>query len=211
MVDIVTRDFANGGRGGGVLIYGINVIDGKTYKICDVDASGSLIHISHQHSKVHQGDYYNCSHYYSAVADNGTAELLIKLSANYENHAVIQIGTGGDGRLDLYENPTLSDNGTSINVINHNRSKALASPTRASSSTAFHTPTHNSPQAYGTPLIPGFVLPGGTKDKGGGAIAEASGEQWVWAASNDYLVKVTNQSGSAQDISIDVAFYEVAV
>ena len=199
-------------NGQGALIYGVLVTDEKTPTLCEVDPSGSLILITHQHSKVHQGAYYNVSHYFSGVANNASAMLLIKLSANYENHSVIQIGTGGDARLDLYENPNIAANGTSLSITNHNRTLALASPAKVTSSTAFHTPTiGGSPQDYGTALIPGFVLPGGTKDKGGGAIAEASGEQWVWAASNNYLVKVTNQSGSAQDISIDVAFYEVGV
>ena len=199
-------------QGAGVLLYAINANDGHTPILLKADASGSLIRIGHAHSKVHQGVYYNVSHYFSGIADNAEALLLIKLSANYENHSVIQIGTSGDARLELYENPTLTADGTALSITNHNRSKALASPTYASSSTAFYSPTiGNSPQNYGTALIPGFFLPGGTKDKGGGAIAEASGEQWVWAASNNYLVRAINQSGSAQDISIDIAFYEVAV
>lgn len=186
-------------------VYGKHVITGVPYET-EVDASGSLILITHQHSKVHQGVYYNASYYFSTVSDGDSAFLLLKLSASYENHTVIQINTGGDGRLNLYENPVLAGDGTSINVINHNRSSS-----NTSSTTAFHTPSFNSPPDYGTALIPGTVLPGGTKNKGGGAIASAAGEQWVWAASNNYLIEVINLSGGNQDISIDAAFYEVPV
>lgn len=193
-----------------VLLYGVLASDGETLKLCKVDGSGSLIYISHQHSKVHQGVYYNTGHYFDSVADATTVFVYLKLSANFDNHAVIQVGNGGDAKLDLYEDPTTTDNGTSISIINHNRVLALASPITASSSTAFHTPSFNSPSVYGTQLIPGLVLPGGTKDKGGGAISEAAGEQWVFAAGHNYLIAITNMSGSAQDISVDIAYYEVA-
>jgi hypothetical protein len=196
-------------RAGGRLLYGRNVLTNAPSEI-RIDPSHSLTTITHEHSKVHQGKYYNTGHYFSAVADNGTALVLIKLSASYENHTMVAVGNGGSARLDVYENPSLSGDGTPVNIENHNRTKALTSPAAVSSSTAFHTPTlSGSPLGYGTQLSPGLVLPGGTKDKGGGALSENAGEQWVFAPSNNYLIKVTNLSGSAQDISIDVSYYEV--
>lgn len=171
-----------------------------------VDASGSQVQITHQHSKVHQGVYYGVTHLFETVGNNSTADILIKCSASYENHAVIVIGNEGNCKLQVFETPDLGGNGTAIDIVNHNRSSA-----NVSSSTAFHTPSLNSPFTYGASLFNGgLFLPGGTKDKGGGALSTAAGEQWVWAKSKNYLVRVTNISGSAQNISIDIAFYEVA-
>ena len=208
-MSIWNRDFS-GTRCGANIAYARKASDDYADPIpMEVDDSGSLVTIGHAHSKVHQGTYYNASHYFSAVSNNADALLLLKLGSK-SCHSVIQIGITGDSILKFHEAPTLTADGTSISVVNHNRTKALQSPAYVATTTAFHTPTiGDSPLNYGTPLIPGFVLPGGTKDKGGGAIAEASGEQWVLAASTNYLIRVTNISGSAQNISIDIAFYEV--
>ncbi len=189
------------------LVYGRSASDETTPIPIFVDESNSLIIIDHDTNQIHLGKFWNISHYFSAIADSASVEILIKTSSDEELHVGIYIASGGDAKFEMFESPTLAGNGTQITIVNHNRQKVADSPTVSTTTTAYHTPTHNSPQSYGTALVPnGIFIPGGAKSKASGT-SGFNDDQWVFAKSTDYLIKMTNISGAAQNISIDTHYH----
>lgn len=194
--------------GASVKLYGVSATDNSTPIAIVIDEdSGSVITTTHAINMVHQGYVWNTGHYFTNVADNAAAELLIKNSAAEELHGEIAISVGGNSIFELFEGPTVGANGTSLPIGNHNRQIILNSPAPTTGVTAFHTPTHNSPQTYGTQIHPGALLAGGTGPKAAGGGGGTPGEQWIFAKSTDYIIKVTNISGGAVDISIDYVYH----
>ena len=59
----------------------------------------------------------------------------------------------------------------------------------------------------GTELFHGYA-PGGTKKEAIGSVRRTA-QEWIFKKSEDYLVRFTNRSGAAIDVSIEVEYYEV--
>ena len=192
--------------GGNVVIQGKVVDDRTIVKEIEVDRSGSLITITHEHSKVHQGRFFGAQYYDSAVVNTGTLDLLIQTAANKSLHTYIKLLVGGDAVFQLYEGTTFSAAGTAVDTINHNRTSS-----EVCTCTVTHTPTVTD---VGTELWEEFV-PGGTSGAGGahtpGGIDAVSSEQWIFNNGTDYLLRVTNAAGSTQPIQIVMAYYSVDV
>jgi hypothetical protein len=158
--------------------------------------------ISSPHAKVHEGNFYQAGHYYAAVADDASADLLISTGANYNPHAVIIASVQGNCKAFLYEGVTTSDDGTSVTAYNSNRSS-----TNTSDPSFYHSPTVSN---TGTQIGQGFI-PGGEKSGavgGGGSTEIRSGAEIILKKSTKYLVRITNISGSDAEISITMGFYE---
>ena len=182
-----------------IVLYGKVVNDKSRIIPVEIDISGSLISISHQHSQVHQGTYFTVSHLFSAVSAGADAELLVRFPAGVTGHMVMKVSAGADATVQLFEAPTASADGTAITPINHNRQS-----TNTADSTAFYGPTITDD---GTRLHSEFLPGGGILAPG--AILTVNTEQFVLAAGSDYLFRVTNDGAGAENISIDTSYYEV--
>lgn len=166
------------------------------------DQSGSFTIITHGHSKVHQGDHYHVSHIFAAVASAGTAEILIQVPANLTIHMNYNVSATGEGRVQIFEGTTFSGAGTALTEVNNNRRS-----TNTSTVTATHTPTTT---GDGTQIL-GSVLPGGATGSNIGSAQHGPDEQFMFDESTNYMIRFTNDSASAENVSIEVAYYEVAV
>ncbi len=183
-----------------VKITGNHVLTGKP-KEAVIDASGSLVEITHQHSKVHQGVYYTVSKYFSSVASGATALLRVKPGTDNTSHSVVKVACGADAKVEILEGSTYTAVGTSITPRNHNRSS-----TNTADTSSWHTPTVD---ADGTVILE-ELLPGGQGGNSVGSAADIEAEQFVYDADTDYLIRTTNNGSNAEDISIMVSFYEVS-
>lgn len=97
----------------------------------------------------------------------------------------------GDTDLAFFEDTTISDDGSSENVINMNRDSA-----KLSNTFVFQAPTVT---GVGTELF-NVSFPGGEKkDSTSGSGGTQLG--WILKPSSNYLIRITNQSGNAQTIS----------
>ena len=155
--------------------------------------------IETEHSEIHEGETYICSHFYSQVADDANADLRITLGSNKELHITITVAVAGDGEILLYEGTTYTVAGTDVVIYNRDRTSS-----NSSDPTCRHTPTTD---VLGTELFHGYA-PGGTKKEAIGSVRRTA-QEWIFQKSEDYLVRFTNRSGGPIDVSIEVEYYEV--
>ena len=153
------------------------------------------------HNNVHKGKFYTACNIFNSVANTSSAEVLIQVGSNKKLHFVKNCAAGGDAEVFLFEGTTFSAAGTSITAYNLNRSSSSTTD-----ATITHTPTLT---ADGTQINCGFIPGGGIFGAGGsngGPIR--SGTEIVLDVNTDYLIRLTNTSGGAQDMSIEVGYYE---
>lgn len=180
-------------------LFGLNP-DGLAERLkCDQYAS--LVAISPEHYWIHQGLSYEAGFLWSegtAIADNANADFLIEAGAGM--HAIFEIAVGGDCEVRYYRNPTFSIPSPSDIVTPHNKND-YSTNISASSITANPTITD-----AGSLVVP-KMLPGGGIF-GTGAIDGGFSRETILKAGDDYLVRVTNRSGAATQISITAEWYE---
>lgn len=164
-----------------------------------MDESRSLIFVTHNHSKVHQGKHYSLSHYFATIAAGNSADVLMVLGA-YQNHCNTAVAVTGAAVFRIYEGATYSSVGTSIVARNNNRTSL-----QTSSTTFGHTPTIT---GTGTEIY-ATVIPGGTTGNKVGSQDDGPEEQFVLAPNTTYLFRVSNLSGQDVALTINLSFYEV--
>ena len=160
---------------------------------------GASKFIETEHAEIHEGETYICSHYYSDVADDAHADLRIISGSNKELHITITVAVAGDGEILIYEGTTYTVAGTGIVIYNRDRTSS-----NSADPSCKYTPTAN---VLGTELFHGYA-PGGTKKQAIGSV-RSTAQEWIFKKSEDYLVRFTNRSGGAIDVSIEVEWYEV--
>jgi len=186
--------------GGNVLIQGKLVTDRTVPIEIRVDSSGSLIAITHEHSKVHQGQFYTTGYYNAAVASGSSIDVLVQTGTK-SVHTYIICAVGGNSTFSIYEGTTFSAAGTSLTPMNNNRSSS-----NTPLATFTHTPTIT---LTGTQLDGVEFIPGGSSAVATGAIAPIGSEQITMAPSTNYLFRLTNISGVATELNTRISFYEV--
>jgi len=155
--------------------------------------------IETEHAEIHEGETYICSHFYSLVADDANADLRITSGSNKELHITITVAVAGNGETLIYEGTTYTVAGTNVVIYNRDRTSS-----NSSDATCRHTPTAN---VLGTELFHGYA-PGGEKKEAIGSVRKTA-QEWIFKKSEDYLIRFTNRSGGAIDVSIEVEWYEV--
>lgn len=155
------------------------------------------IAIDEPHYQVHAARMYMISKILLSVA-NGADFLLLFITGDEEYHSVFELKSGGDARLFLLENPTMSASGTAIPIHNMHREFV-----RASGALAFISPTI---ATTGTVLFE-TVIPGGTgPQQSPGNVARPETE-WIFDKNTAYIIFGINDSGSAQDMSAALEAY----
>jgi len=168
-----------------------------------VDSVGlALTVIDYVHHEIHKGNHFSASYKTpdaSPIGDNNSLQFLIRVPADVQGHTSWNAAGGGDMEVCLYENPTLTDDGTLIASVNMNRNKT----SHKAQVDVYHTPTIADP---GVQLYNDFE-PGGTGPRAGGGTVRAN-EEWVLGPGRDYILCLTNRAGSDQPMSIVVQWYE---
>lgn len=130
----------------------------------------------------------------AGVASAGVLELLIRAPASGQVRATLRGSATGEAHTDLFEGPTVSVDGTAVSRVNRNRT---GTP-QASGVLAFTGPTTS---ADGTSLF---------KEILGGQFA--GGEERILEfklkPGTDYLLRVTNDDASAQDLAVEARWFE---
>lgn len=122
----------------------------------------------------------------SQIADNDNLDVLF-VTGDKPAEVYIKLSATGAFEYALYEDTTVSDNGTTLARRNRNRNHASIAPTVST----YHTPTvTNVGNLLDNELLAGIL---------GGA---ASGEHWDLKPSTNYLIRIINRAGSAQSMSI---------
>ena len=114
------RDSTEDGKAAGVVGHGLAVTDSKHY----------LIHLS---------DLYNISYRFEDTANDETEKFLIRVTAGKILAVDLEFDFGGAWDIDIYENPTVTAQGTEVIGYNVNRRD-----TSTINSRFFYTPTATS-------------------------------------------------------------------
>ena len=172
------------------------ITDGENTAVLDT-LDGSLCVINILHHEIHKGNAYTVGALVTDVADDASADTLIIVGTK-SLHLVLRASATGSSYAYLYETPTITDNGTAVTIFNKDRTSSLVSTART-----FHTPTVG---AVGTALN-SELFPGGEKNFAVGATGNER-DEWILAPGKSYLLRITNKSGAAEDISIAATWYE---
>lgn len=161
--------------------------------------SGASVVTSLPHMYVHEGRMYEISYKTpdgSQLADNDNLDFLFRPNTSHSHFAFGAIAAN-PVEVQLYESPTITNVGTALSVVGLNRARTL-SPV----SVAYRSPTvsavgnllETNLQVWGlSPLTPAF-----------------SEVPWVLRENTDYLIRVINRAGSAQDVGMIIQWFEEA-
>ena len=176
--------------------------NGKTnnFSKAEVDElTPSLTVISIPHNRVHVGDMYSASHLFIDVASTANADILVKVGSNKDLHFIFSISAGAEAYVYLYEDPTITDDGTAVNIYNMNRGSS-----NTSDANVYFTPTIG---AVGTQLCVGSLPAAFKKNDMGGTIRQDT--EWNLEEDTNYLIRVINNGAGAEPIAIQLEWYEV--
>lgn len=156
-----------------------------------------------QHHKIHEGNHFTVHNITLAIPLSSSKYFLIIPPPIQPDGSVIEIHlifeldslTSG-GTLELFENPTITANGTPLNIFNNNRRSSTTSQTQV-----FEDPTvtfDNPP-----PLFQGIVSVGGTVGD-----FNRDEEEFILDESFNYVLKFTNSTIATANINIDLNWYD---
>jgi hypothetical protein len=159
--------------------------------------ASSVVTITHEHNKTHEGSFFSGGYYSASLANNATLDILIDLDTS-SFHVQASTTAGGDCTIQLYED-TIYTGGTPINVTNHNR---ISSNTFIGS--ILHTPSISN---LGNQLNGTGLLMGGSQGKTyGGSFGFAN--EMILAPTKNYLYRITNISGGSIKAYIHIEGYQ---
>ena len=160
--------------------------------------TGAFSNIDIGHKKIHDGNNFNASISSLAVANAGNLDIRFKTGAKVP-HLTLTFTSTGKSTFKIYEAATISA-GSALTSYNSNRNKATASTVTITSA-----PTVT---ATGSTLVYDGLLNGGSGGLTAGAMG-ATRNELVLIPNTEYLIRLTNTAGTAQDLNIAMSWYEV--
>ena len=156
----------------------------------------ALTTITYAHHELHEGDMYLAFH--RVDLSNGQVFDFSVITPNTTKwpHMVIEADAEFEAMMQIWEAPTLSNNGTPKAAYNKNRNVVNPATTIVN-----HTPTVT---ATGSTLIFEDQWGAGKKE-GGGARAL---EEWIFKQDTKYLVRFTNMVTTANYLVVHFNWYE---
>lgn len=158
-------------------------------------------YLTWEHARIHDGYSYDASFLkgkLNELADG--ADLNILIQAVTGMHFIFEVACGGNAEIYFFNEPTWSDQGTTITAFNKNDYS-----TNTTTNIITHTPTLDTD---GTQRM-SKLLPGGNKTAGSGGSDGSYSREIDLKAGNNYMIRVTNISGAIQPTSVAVEWYEL--
>lgn len=184
--------------GHNVVIHGKSVQDGTEVIPIEVDPSGSLVFVTHEHGQIHASNFFSSGYLNSAVASAGTIAVLFETGAN-EIHSFLKLIAGGDALFEVFEDVTTSSDGTLMTATGHNRTEP-----GTTNVTWYHTPTVTD---FGTTLWEEYI-PGGSSGQTPGAVQFVGTEQVIFKPNTKYVLRLTNEANGVEPLQITMAYYQ---
>lgn len=168
------------------------VHEGSNKMALDVHVIDSITHVN---QKVQESRVWSVSNIFSSVLTGNSANVLFVPTA--DSNMTMMYSGGGDFTAFMYEDCTVSSNGTTLTAQNNNRS----APT-TTAATWFHTPTVTT---VGSMIFSGFV-PGGSAGNSPGG--RDSLTDWIYKSGTKYLFRITNQAVGTETFSMGFSYYQ---
>lgn len=149
------------------------------------------------HAEIHLGNAYTASSGVISVDNNADLDMVITTGSK-SAHITFHLGLGGDSQIFFYENPDVGSGGTLIAPVNRNRNSS-----NTPEATILVDPIIN---GTGTLLLEDYD-PSGSGPQALGTVGGDSSE-FDLKPNEDYLLRITNISGQAQNYSERAEWYE---
>ena len=180
--------------------------DGRQYVIIgdgtndieiDEDIGGLLV-TPIEHNLVRDGVVFSTFHSFLLTAAATSKWLHLKIPATHNCH--IRWRFMSEAKIDyyIYENPTLTNDGTAISTFDMNRVTA-----NAANVLVYHTPTITN---VGTMIDNGMIGTSGFLFDSGGSVSQM--EDWILKGNESYLIGANNNDAGAKDFVIQLVWYE---
>ena len=174
-----------------------------------IDDEGRHIIADDIRHAIWRGRAFWFSHRFAAVTVAGTADILLDPSAN-DTKAVLRLAldieTGVDCTVGIYEDPTASAAGTELIAYNLNRN---GDPSMSRAGAVYHSPSVSTagaraaPRAYvAAPTPTDITWEGGLGSVGAGDVARSPFPEIYLNRAKKYLIRVTNAGAAAGDIVV---------
>jgi len=161
--------------------------------------SGAVITIESEHARIHQGKGFQLSNKITGLLSTESHYFLIDPSTpiHWRDYKFLTDGAPVD--IELFENPTITANGTALTPLNRNRLSATVS---TSAVYANPTVTSDGDRLY----IDGIV---GSGDKKSTGSTEGIAGEWIIDGGNTYLLKLTNNDTVTINYIYQFFWYEL--
>ena len=175
-----------------------STMDAEADKFDNLTRSVATIEATHR--VVHLGFMYGARVHSASLGNGASLDMLFEVPADvYPHFQALNIGAdGGPDTVQLFEGVTASANGTVVASYNLNRNS-----TNTSSVTVRENPTISD---TGTLLDETYIYSAGNKQ---GVYNDIEGSELIFKPSTKYLIRYTNNSGSAEDIFMRAHWYEL--
>lgn len=158
--------------------------------------SGHVPVVQTDHAQLHEGRSFHFSELIGSVADDDSQDYLYVPNAGSHLRFWTVSAENGPLSITLYENPTVTDNGSQLSPLNMNRFSdntsnmdMYKSPTVTSTGTLLNTDTMFNSRRDGAGSTSDFPL------------------EWILKTGNTYLVRITNTSNGTIDVSFNTEWY----
>jgi len=161
-----------------------------------IDRYGTKTQIDYLHSLVHQGKLFLYSVYDSDVDVSSPKYYLFKVASGYGLHVRGELKSTKSGVVQLYYNPTITNNGTEVTLMNYN-----ANSDNTLNSKGYHDPTVGSD---GTLAYTDIVGENQNRRLGGTSNPNI---EFIFKSGTDYLIKFTVDEDNAK-VTLNMDIYE---
>lgn len=188
-------------KNGSVLIAGFG--ENQLYNDLIIGAGGNIKIIESAHQAVHEDKFVMASYYNNNFDISGPLVVYIKPLPGFTLHCVFIIRPSAAARVQIFESPTISANGTRFLHMRNNRGSLIDDTAR---DTTFHTPTVSD---NGTAKMDTY-----TGGQGGGVANRIGGEsrsgQEIKITNKGLLIIITSTADNAL-LAVHNEYYEVPI
>lgn len=167
------------------------------------ELTGAALMIDTVHHEAHEGEMFHASQVWASVSNGASVEMALALGATHDAHVTWDVVAGGQVFVQMWEAPTYASLGTAVPAWNMNRTF-----TNTATAVLYGAPTIT---ATGAITLVQRILPGGTSNQTrvGGGIRQ--GTEWILAPETVYLMRITNQAGTAVPVNVAAEWYEESI
>lgn len=164
------------------------------------ELTGAALVIDTVHHEAHEGEMFHADQVWSSVSNGAAVEMAVAMDTTHDAHLTFDVVAGGQVLVQMWEAPTYAGLGTAVPAWNMNRTV-----TNTATARIYAAPSIT---ATGAITLVQRILPGGTspQTRVGGGLRQ--GTEWILAPDTVYMMRITNQSGSAVPINVATEWYE---
>lgn len=161
-----------------------------------------LSFVEHDHEKIHEGDRYILSHYFSSIDTDGYGRIRIKTPPDKYVHTVVFTDAALGVLRTIYKNPGFTHFAANA-LTEHNRNDNYVSSKPSILAQACHTPGG---AGAGTVWIPTRVFGSATTPVNTSPANNRAAEEVVLAPNTNYLFEVQSL-GDGNKVTLGIDYY----